>query len=277
MSATFLAANCCCAPICSDCDTLFQANGVSSSRRKSDWRGYPDSQYIFKDYKTIADEWGAYVAPDLDEFDQPIEGTGNPPYEAGVKIYYNRQTCHRILVSPFITGSLDDQTGDFTTDYVLKTNHCGFKPFDPCTCFGEQKRPFASGYDSQTGTLLDTFPYWTGPATTQADCPALSATGAASITSVDLGDCPPDPEVGTNCCRVGGYTTGSAAVLPTWEWLTSRSWWAGPYSNARLILVVGYMTFSKWKKEGATRTFLATQAASDSAAIVTGAFISKEP
>lgn len=275
--ATFLIAKCCCDGICADCITLFQSDSISVSRRKDAWRGYPTSQFIFKDYKTVADEWGTYVPPDDDGFGNPVEGTGNPPYEPGVKIYYNRQTCHRLLVSPFISGSLEDQTGNFTTEYVLKTNHCGYKPFDPCNCFGSHQRPFASSYNSQQGTLLDTFPYWLGPPTTNTDCPALSGTGAAQIESVDFGDCPPDSSSGSNCCRGGGYETGTAAVVPTWEWLISRTWWEGPHTNARLILVAGYMSISKWKREGGVYTFLESQAAADSAGMITGAFISKQP
>lgn len=268
--------------LCADCITLFQDESINTRRSKTFFRGFPASDFVFKNYKSITDTWGAYVPPDYDEFDQPIAGTGNPPFGDG--IYFNMQICHRLLISPFINGSLDEQTGDFTTEYVLKTNRCGFKPFEPCACFGGHQRPFAVDYDSQTGTLLDTFPYWSGPPTTQADCPALSATGAAVIASVDYGDCPPDIAVGSSCCRVGGYAAGSAAVLPTWDWLQSRSWWTGlagpdsPLHDARLILIVGYMTMSKWQNEGGmpeVRTWIESQPASDSGARVVGAFLSK--
>lgn len=271
--------DCCCSPECADCTVLLQETGISTGRKKSSWRGYPTSQFIFRDYTTTADTWGAYVAPDLDGFGQPIEGTGNPPYEIGVRYYYNRQTCHRLLISPFIAGSLDDQTGDFSAEYVLKTNACGHKPFEPCNCFGGHQRPFASSYNSQQGALLDLFPHWLGPPTTNTDCPALSNTGAGSIESVEIEDCPPESELFENCCRVGGYETGLAAVVPTWEWIKGRSWWdASTYSDARLVLVVAYMTFSRWKKISgapATYEFVSSQSASDSAGMIRGAFISK--
>lgn len=284
--------DCCCGGVCSDCITLFQSDSPSSHRKKSNYRGYPTSDYVFKDYKSVEDTWGAYAPPTLDGGGFPIPGTGNPPYDYFVTTYFNMQTCHRLLISPFITGALGDQTGTFTPEYVLKTNACGFKPFAPCFCFGEQKRPFASSYNSQTGTLLDTFPHWTGPATTDADCPALSATGAATIASVGSGDCPPGHDTTDGCCRVGGYETGSASVLPEWDWLQSRSWWNGypvdgpqgpvPFADTRLILLVSYMTMSKWEvdTEGPgpdVRTWIESQPVSDSGARIVGAFLSQEP
>lgn len=279
-------AQCCCTTtICSNCITLFQATPSSSGlRKKSFFRGVPDSQYVFKDFTTTAATWGAYVAPTPDGFGF-VEGTGNPPYSEDYSTYFNAQTCSKLYISPFITGAMDEQTGDFTPEYTLKTTSSGVKAYPGFACFGQELRPFAASYNTQTGTLLNTFPYWLGPLITNEDCPALADTGSATITPETT---PGGAGAADDCCRVGGYETGSAGPLPTWEWLQTRDWWNYDpntetpltFADGRLVLVVSYLSLSMWRNYGGmpeVHTWMEMQAASDSGARVMGAFISREP
>lgn len=269
-------------PTCTFCTTLFQADDPVSPREKEFYDIDLVPQYVFQDYRSVNDHWGPYEPPELDEITGlPIEGTGNPPWHPDHRTKFKMRTCSRFLVSPFIEGPFNAQTGTFNPEYKLKTNNCGFKPYFDCACFGANKRPFALDYDNQQGTLLDTFPYWLGPATTNDDCPVESSDGAWKVLSGSI-PCPEtlefDPE---NCCRVGGYAIDGSfgSPLPEWDWIKSREWWPSP-SDARLALVVSYMSYQEWTKshsEPHVWTLISSQDIIDSGARITGAFITTHP